>query len=77
MSHFSDLETVSGIGRGQKLDGELIMGGFLQNVEPGFQKVLGVHDLKKKKIPVVFTDKNTQTSATEGLKLRQASRLRK
>lgn len=49
MSHFSDLETVSGIGRGQKLDGELIMGGFLQNVEPGFQKVLGVHDLKKKK----------------------------
>lgn len=39
MSHFSDLETVSGIGRGQKLDGELILGDFLQNVEPGFQKV--------------------------------------
>lgn len=39
MSHFSDLETVSGIEEGQKLDGELILGDFLQNVEPGFQKV--------------------------------------
>ena len=48
MSHFSDLETVSGIGRGKKLDGGLILGDFLQKVEPGFQKVLGVHDLKKK-----------------------------
>lgn len=61
MSRFSDLETVSGIGRGQKLDGGLILGDFLQKVEPGFQKVLGVHDLKKKKIPLVFTDKDTQT----------------
>ena len=54
MSHFSDLETVSGIVRGQKLDGGLILGDFLQKVEPGFQKVLGVHDLKKKKNPSGF-----------------------
>ena len=62
MSHFSDLETVPRIGRGQKLDGGLILGDFLQKVELGFQKLSGFHDLKKKKkSPVVFTDKNTQT----------------
>lgn len=71
MSHFSDLETVSGIVRGQKLDGGLILGDFLQKVEPGFQKVLGVHDLKKKKSLWFSLTKTLKHELQKGLKLRQ------
>lgn len=71
MSCFSDLETVSGIGRGQKLDGGLILGDFLQKVEPGFQKVLGVHDLKKKKSLWFSLTKTLKHELQKGLKLRQ------